>query len=302
MRPKKRKTAPPVQAKQSLPAATRPVPTQPYRTPGRAAAVLGAEPKIVTLDIETTPLESYTWGTFEQNVGVDQIKTEWSVLSYAAKWLGTWKVEYADTSGRGPDKVRDDAEVLKALWHILDQADIVVAQNGASFDLKKINARLVMAGFAPYSPVRVIDTMLAARRAFKFTSNKLAWLSKHLTDAPKFEHRRFPGFELWAECMVDNPKAWAELRKYNIRDVVATEKLYLKLRPWIKGHPSMGAYSESTTPTCPKCGSTKLEKRGRAVLTASWYNRYCCQECGGWSRGKIMQLPLEKRRSLLVPE
>jgi hypothetical protein len=33
-------------------------------------------PKIATLDIETCPLESYTWGLWKQNVGLNQIKTE----------------------------------------------------------------------------------------------------------------------------------------------------------------------------------------------------------------------------------
>ena len=45
-------------------------------------------PKILCFDIETLPLESYTWGLFDQNVGLNQIKTDWAALSIAAKWLG----------------------------------------------------------------------------------------------------------------------------------------------------------------------------------------------------------------------
>lgn len=253
-------------------------------------------PKILTLDIETSPLESFTWGTFDQNVGVEQIKTEWSVLSFAAKWLGKPKVIYADTSGRGVDKIRDDGDLLDQLWRLLDEADIVVAQNGVSFDLKKINARMLMAGQGPYSPVRVIDTLRAAKQHFKFTSNKLAWLSKHLTDAPKSLHNKYPGFELWSECLLDNPTAWAEMKKYNKQDVIATEKLYLKLRPWITQHPNLATYSMREDLTCPKCDSPELQARGYTVTQSGKYQRLHCQKCGGWSRSKTNLIPANTRK------
>jgi hypothetical protein len=69
-------------------------------------------PKILTIDIETAPLEAWAWGLFDQNIALNQIKTEWSVLAYAAKWLDKKAVIYADTGGRGPRKVRDDKGLL----------------------------------------------------------------------------------------------------------------------------------------------------------------------------------------------
>jgi hypothetical protein len=257
-------------------------------------------PRIVTIDIETSPIESYTWGLWEQNVGLEQIKTEWTILSYAAKWFGEKKMIYKDTSGRGVKRVRDDKKLLEDLWTILDAADIVVAQNGKRFDMKKINARLLMHNLPPYSPVRVVDTLQVSKNHFGFTSNKLAWLSKYLTATPKSEHKKFPGFDLWLECLKDNPKAWAEMKKYNIQDVIATEELYVKLRPWITNHPNMGAYNLSPVPQCPKCASVNQQSRGTATTQQGRYTRYQCQDCGGWSRGKLMLLDLKKRRSLLA--
>jgi hypothetical protein len=258
-------------------------------------------PKILTIDIETAPLESYTWGLWDQNISLDMIKSEWSILSYAAKWYGQAAVLYKDTGGRGASKVRDDKPLMKDLWELLDTADIVVAQNGARFDIKKINARLIASSLGPYSPIRVVDTLLVSKKHFGFTSNKLEWTSKYLTDTPKEKHKKFPGFELWKECLADNPIAWAEMRKYNIRDVIATEKLYKRQLPWIKSHPNMGVYSEKEVPLCPKCGSDKVTARGGwAILEQGKYRRYQCQACGGWSRGKMMELPLKKRRSLLA--
>lgn len=259
--------------------------------------------KILTFDVETSPVEAYVWGLWDQNIPIDFVKTDWTIFSWAAKWLGKREVMYQDSGGRGADKVRDDKPLLKGIRDLLDEADIVVAQNGKRFDVRKINARLIQHGIAPPSPYRVIDTMLVAKKYFAFTSQKLAWTSKLLTDTPKDDHKRFPGFELWAECLKDNPAAWAEMKKYNKRDVRATEKVYLKLRPWIANHPNLGVYSESTKPICPNCGGSSLVSKGlRANKQQGAYRRYNCLNCGAPSRTKIMLLPVEKRRSLLVPE
>ena len=245
-----------------------------------------SESRILTLDIETAPIEAYTWGLWDQNVGLEQIKTEWSILSYAAKWLDSKKIIYADTGGRGARKCRDDKKLVAELWKLLDEADIVVAQNGARFDIKKINARLIMHGHGPYSPVRIIDTLSVAKKHFGFTSNKLAWMSKYLTSTKKSQHKKFPGFDLWKGCLADNPKAWAEMKKYNKLDVIATEELYLKLRPWISNHPNLNMYSIREGVKCPKCNSANLQSRGSMVTQTGKYQRLQCQGCGGWTSAK----------------
>ena len=86
-----------------------------------------------------------------------------------------------------------------------------------------------------------------------------------------------------------------------IRDVIATELVYLKLLPWIDNHPNVGAYEPSTEAVCPKCGSDNLQRRGTSILQQGRYPRYQCQACGGWSRGKDLLMPLEVRRAQLVP-
>lgn len=256
-------------------------------------------PRIVTLDIETAPIESYHWGLWDQNIGLEQINVEWTILSFSAKWLGEKEVHYMDTSGRGAGKVRDDKPLLQALWDILNEADIVIAQNGQSFDIKKINARLIMNGFKPYSPIKVIDTKIVAKKNFAFTSNKLEWMSKHLTTTKKLKHKLFPGFELWQQCLKDNPKAWAEMKSYNVADTVATEELYLRMRPWIEGHANVAAYSEMEEMMCPKCGSKHVQKRGKSYTQTGEYHRFQCTDCGGWSRSRYTTNTSTKRKSLL---
>lgn len=276
--------------------AARSAPTQ-DTDQGRNAQPRPDAPRIVTLDIETAPLSSYHWGLWQENIGIEQIGTEWSILSVAWKWLGETKVHQVDTAGRN---VRNDRKLLGALWSVLDQADIVVGQNAKKFDVRKINARLLLSGFRPYAPVKIVDTMLAAKRHFAFTSNKLAWLSKHLTPAKKSEHKQFPGFSLWSECLKGNRAAWAEMRKYNVRDVVATEQLYLRLRPWIEGHPNVATYTDSEEPACPKCGSPKLARWGNAFTQTGQYQRYRCGACFTFARSRYTLNTTGKRRSLLA--
>ena len=258
-----------------------------------------SSPRIATLDIETTPILAYVWGLFKQFVGLNQIVADWSILSFSYKWLGEKRVTHYNTGGRGVKNVRDDSQLLKLLWKVLDEADIIVAQNGVKFDVKKINARFIESGMPPPTPYKVIDTLLEAKKIAAFTSNRLAWLSEILTDVPKSEHKKFPGIELWTESLADNPLAWAEMKKYNNIDVVATEQVYLKLRPYIIGHPNVATYNDDTAIQCPKCGSKKVQMRGKALTQTGEYKRFKCGGCGGWARSRYTSNTAEKRAALL---
>jgi hypothetical protein len=257
-------------------------------------------PRIVTLDIETAPILGYFWALFKQNIGLDQIVEDWSILSVSWKWLGEKTIHYEDTFSRGVSKIRDDSHLLKTIHKVLDEADIVVSQNGKAFDIKKINARFLMAGMPPPSPYKQIDTKEEATKIARFTSNKLAWLAPILNGSEKDKHKEFPGFELWAECLKGNPKAWAVMRKYNPKDVEETEGVYLKMRPYIVGHPNVAAYNDAETMQCPKCSSDKMQRRGFERTQAGLYQRYKCGGCGGWSRTRYTENTTAKRAVLLT--
>jgi hypothetical protein len=254
-------------------------------------------PKILVLDIETSPIQSMHWRLWKENIGLNQIGDEWTVLSFCAKWLGERQVIYEDTFLE--DDMRNDTKLLALLWDLLDEADFVVAQNGKRFDLKKIRARMVMHGMPPFSPVVVIDTMLIAKDVFGFTSNKLEWLSQHLSTVKKRKHNEFPGFELWIEFLKGNPKAQRAMRLYNIDDVRSTEQVYLNLRPWAVGHPNVAQFWPDDERRCPKCGSTDLQQRGYQFTQTGQYHRYVCNGCGGWSRSRYTLNSLSKRKALL---
>ena len=75
--------------------------------------------------------------------------------------------------------------------------------------------------------------------------------------------------------------------KYNINDVVILEKNYLKIRPFIQGHPNLDLYYDDSIPHCPTCGSKRLSLvPDKSFYTqAVKYQLYRC-ECGALSRAK----------------
>jgi predicted RNA-binding Zn-ribbon protein involved in translation (DUF1610 family) len=255
-------------------------------------------PVIKLFDIETAPIIGAVWRLFDQNVGLNQIVKDQSVLSFAIKDLGKRGVRYMDTSGK--KDYADDLDLCKALWKELDECDFVIAQNGRSFDVKKINARFIFHGMLPPSPYQVIDTLIEVRRVAAFTSNKLEYLTDKLCTVKKLTHGRYPGYELWKACLAGDPRAWKEMKQYNIRDITSLEELYYKLRPWMLGHPNLTTFVDNEKIACPKCGSHDVIRKGVRHTSVSRYPRYQCNSCGGWSRGRYSIRGTEFRTSLLV--
>ena len=256
-------------------------------------------PKILTCDIETLPIGANVWGLFDQTVGLNQINEDWAMLSFAAKYYGQRKVHYADTRN-AVGGIRDDKDLVARLAALLDDCDIVVGQNVKKFDLRRLRARAVTHGLKPFREPRVVDTMLMAKSVGAFTSNKLEYLAANLTDTVKFKHSKYPGFELWAGIMRNEDAAWEEMKKYNIQDIRATEKLYLALRPWARGLPNMAQFYDDDKPRCPRCGSTNIHEHGTARANVSEYVQYLCGDCGGYSRGRYTINSKQKRKALLA--
>lgn len=194
-------------------------------------------PKVLYVDIETKPLKVWTWGTFDQNIPLNMIIEDWSVLSWSAKWANSPESEviYKDNRGKKGDKLVNDKELLKPLWKLMDEADIIIGQNSNRFDLPKLNARFIEHGFGCPSEFLTIDTYSIARSKFGFTSNKLEYMTKKLNKKyKKQDHREFSGWTLWDECIKGNLKAWKSMEVYNKYDVLSLEELFLNLSEFVK--------------------------------------------------------------------
>jgi DNA polymerase elongation subunit (family B) len=233
--------------------------------------------RVLLFDIETTPTTGYVWTLFETNV--IKVIEPWHLLCFSYKWLGdkTTQVVALPQFPLYKKNTKNDYEIVKKLHELFEEADIIIAHNGDKFDIRKVNAKMIQHGFNPPSPYKTIDTLKIARRYFKFDSNRLNDLGELLGLGKKVETG---GFSLWEGCIAGNIKAWEKMKRYNKQDVVLLERVYIKLRPWMKNHPSLFKSDVS----CPKCGSNKIQWRGYHITVNKRHRRFQCQECGGWGK------------------
>lgn len=253
--------------------------------------------RILIMDIETAPIKAHVWGLWENNVGLNQIESDWHVLSWAAKWLNDppSKVMYLDQ--RHAKNIENDGAILRKIWELMDQADIIISQNGKKFDTKKLNARFIMHGMQPPSSYKQIDTLVVAKKHFAFTSNKLEYMTDKLnTKYKKLKHKKFPGHEMWSECLKGNLAAWKAMEEYNKYDVLSLEELYKKLAPWDNSI-NFNIYNEEESENC-NCGADSWIKNGFFYGAKTKHQRYKCSNCGAESRDGVNHFTLEKRQSL----
>ncbi|WWO60244.1 exonuclease [Xanthomonas phage SB3] len=260
-------------------------------------------PKIICIDIETFPIEFWGWGMFNNNFSVKQIKRDWSLMSFSAEWLDDDGNFYVDQSKE--KDVFNDRKQAALLHQLLNAADFVLARNGKKFDLRKIKARLAILGFPPISPVSVIDPLLLNRNEFAFTSQKLEYTTGVIVpELRKYDHGKFPGFDLWIACMQNLPGAWDECEEYNRIDVGSMKAEYLKLRGWYSQHPNIAVYytNKGDKFVCNKCGHDEMVPQDTPARTqVGTYQLLQCVQCGGHSRGRKLTTSIEERRHITVP-
>lgn len=243
------------------------------------------KPRILFFDIETAPNIAYIWGLWTENTSINMIQEHWYTLCWCSKWLDQKKVfssALPDFKGYKKNPY-NDKEVMKVLWNLLDEADIVVAHNAIKFDIRKVNARFIINGMKPPSPYKVVDTLRVARRFFSFTSNKLDDLGILLKLGKKLPTG---GIKLWTGCLQGDRNSWKKMVNYCKTDVTLLEKVYKKLLPYISNHPNAGVYEDGKKMVCPKCASEKLVKEGFAYTNNGKYQQLSCKNCGGWCKGK----------------
>ena len=225
--------------------------------------------KVLFWDIETSPNISYTWGKWQQDVVAFQ--KEWELLSFAYKWQGR-KTTFCISRRMFNDET--DLALCKALHKILSQADVLVAHNGDSFDLKKARARFAVHGLPPLKPLSTVDTKKVAKANFAFNSNSLDDLGKLFKLGSKLKHS---GFSMWLGCLAGSTKSWAEMEKYNKLDVVLLEKVYNKFKPWMLRHPKISAGQ-----LCPRCPESIVLRWGIRATAGRPQQRWLCKNCGGY--------------------
>lgn len=239
---------------------------------------MSSKQKILIWDIESYPLVVTTWQLFEPRLDYGNIVEDWGLICGAWKWVGEKEVHAVAVNPRKP---KDDKNVIHELHKVLSEADVIVAHYGDKFDLPKFNARAIFHGLPPIPPIQTIDTKKVAKKYFGFSSNRLDYLGQYLGLGKKLP----TGYGLWLSVLAGNEKALAKMVRYNKQDVKLLEKVYLKLRPFMRNHPNENLHGPMSC--CPTCGSKQFQKRGLKYFKTTARQQYQCsnQECRAWFSG-----------------
>lgn len=246
------------------------------------------KPKILIIDIETSPASGFIWKLFDVNVSLSQLIDTSKIICFAAKWHDTKKIIFYSNQSSTHKKMIEEA------WKLYNEADAVVGYNSQSFDNKIMHREFLMQNLAPPSPYKNIDLLKTVKGKFRFLSNKLDHVASELGLGKKTSHQ---GFELWQKCLDNDITAWKLMEKYNKQDVKLTEALYNKLKGWIVTPFNYNNHSHNDV--CPACGSHELRKNGIARNLRNSYQKYQCTNCFKHSRSNMAIKDLKRDGSVI---
>ena len=235
-----------------------------------AAQVKNSGAKILIVDIERLPGLARIWDQKTRFVHINNFTKLPSLLCVAAKWYGSKQTEFLS--------VWDDADhMVKRIWEMYDEADIVVTYNGVRFDNRHLKSEWLLAGMPPPRPWKDVDLYAVNSRTFGFESKSLQHLCYRLGLDLKSGHY---DAVLAEKCVDGDAKAQAKMRRYNVGDVKITEQAYDRLRGWMPGHPHMGINVSDEIRTCNQCSSENLQRNGTKLAEQIVYTLYRCLDCG----------------------
>ena len=247
----------------------------------------------VTLDVERIPGRHSTWHRGQTITGpfwdLNEIKawtgkrihaddvSEWPRTICAAwKWYDQEDVEFA-----AEWEVGGYDGFMRAVWDVFDQADLIIGHNADRFDARHLMGGWAEMGLPAPSPHKVIDTLKIARGTFAYESNTLDALNKRLgidAKTDKYDSR------VAKAAVAGDKEAQDRIRFYNMGDITASEALFDRLRPYAKGIPHLGMWTDDEM-ACPSCGSTMTATGKTVHANVQQYEHLHCPNCGAHARG-----------------
>lgn len=237
---------------------------------------MSSKPKILVVDIETSPATFQGWGMFKQNFSVEQVIEYPTILCIGFKWIGQSKVHMYSQWEHGTEAM------LLAVKDALNEADAVVSKNGIRFDIPWINTELLKYKLGPFRPLTHIDLEKVARFKFRFLSNKLEYILQYLDIGHKMDTG---GHKLWRKVLEGNFTARAKMLRYCAMDIRGTERAYKTMLPFISDHPTLRAVGAEA---CPTCQSRRTKKDGFRYTRYFKTQLHQClnPSCGQYFSGK----------------
>jgi len=254
-------------------------------------------PNLLYLDIETAPCIAAVFGRFNINLSqANIVENGGQLISACWSWNDEEEVQGVVMT---PEEARsrDDSRIVAELYEAIENADVLVWQNGNNFDLKKIKTRCILNGLPPPKTCKTADTLLIAKQ-LGFPSNRLDSLGDYLGVGRKQENS---GISLWLDCLAGIPEALDEMFEYNKQDVLLLRDVYKKIRAFDNKHPNLGQYYNDGKIHCTVCGSTDLEHTGHSVYTqVSEFAEVQCKGCGHRMRERTNLKGKEQMKNTLM--
>ena len=249
--------------------------------------------RVVTLDIERIPgrarvkhrgltIEGEFWDlngwkhTIGRRIHADDV-LEWPRTICAAwKWYDQADVEFA-----AEWEVGGYDGFMRAVWDVFNDADLIIGHNADRFDARHLTGGWAEMGLPAPSPYKVVDTLKIARGTFAYESNTLDALNRRLgidAKTDKYDARI-------ARAAVNGDKEAQEtLSAYNRGDIIASEALFDRLRPYARNIPHLGMWTDDEL-ACPSCGSTMTATGKTVHANVQRYEHLHCPNCGAHARG-----------------
>lgn len=241
--------------------------------------------RILLLDIETLPGEWYAFNPKVDYLNSYMMIKDWSIACWSAKWLCEPEI-FGQTVTAQEAFDRTEESIVGGIWKMMDEANIIIHQNGTAFDLPKLNTKFLKWGLRPVSSFQSVDTLLSARSTFGNSYNSLNELANWLGIGVQ---KTKMSVDDWKACLTNNSsatKALNHMLDYCKRDVAPLlEDVYLTMLPYIKGHPNLGLWNDSGKDTCRNCESTDIRWVGEYSTAQGLWESYRCDSCGNVGRG-----------------
>ena len=138
--------------------------------------------RILLLDIEVSPNIVSSWRIGSKVfISHENIIKERAIICVAYKWYGESTIHSLQW------KDGDDKDLLIKFAKIVADADIVLHQNGDSFDIPWVRTRCAFHHIPFPAKINSLDTLKYARWGFYLNSNKLDYLGKYLGVGQKIQ-------------------------------------------------------------------------------------------------------------------
>lgn len=237
--------------------------------------------KTVFLDIETSLIEIYAFRLGMMRPNIESLKEGSQTKLLTAAW-GSWydlhhygeegvkSVGNHHRKGAFKKDPLDDTYVLRKMWDVLDDADIIVAHN-ATFDRGWIEGRFMDLGWKQPSKYYVYCTYQTLH-GLNGVSKKLDYLSQKLIGTEKVKHEGLP---LWVGCQNGDVESFEKMEAYNIGDIYDTlYKVFCRTAPYVRRNKCIDLAGEGLFCTLTGDELTEMKEPYKNRLTGLLYHRY----------------------------